>query len=132
MEESFLLAVHAPGWLTVPAGIGAVTWLVWYWLRLGRAGVPQSRRRIRRTSLVVIFVGLIVIVRAVSFIDERVDPTGYTVTWAMAILLVLILLFIAFIDLLNNLRLHRNDRERALLESRERLARAIADAAPQR
>ncbi len=49
----------------VPATmIGA--WFLWSWQRLGQTGVPESRRRLRRASIVLMLVVLPVLVRALA------------------------------------------------------------------
>ncbi len=41
-------------------------WVLWYWQRLGQTGVPESRRLIRRASIVLMLVVLLVLVRALA------------------------------------------------------------------
>lgn len=114
-----------PG-VSIPLALMCGMWIVWYWRRLGRAEVPESRRRIRRASMLVMAVTLPIMVRGVSFVDEQ-NPVDFVVAWGMIILLVLLILIVATIDLWNNLRLHRRYLEQTSVESAMRLMKAMRE-----
>lgn len=119
------LAFIHPG-VSIPIAMICAVWIVWYWRRLGHHEVPESRRRIRRASMLVMAVTLPIMVRGVSFVDEN-TPVDFVVAWGMIILLILLLLVVAMIDLWNNLRLHRRYLEEASVESAARLMKTIRD-----
>ncbi len=112
--------------VSIPIALICAVWIVWYWRRLGRPDVPESRRRIRRASMLVMIVTLPIMVRGVSFVDET-SPIDFVVAWGMIILLILLLLVVAAIDLWNNLRLHQQYLEQVSSESAARLAKSIHD-----
>jgi len=120
-------AAHIPALASIPAAAIIALILGWYWTRLGAADVPESRRRLRRASMLVMFVAIAVLVYAASFADGDLDPQGYTVTWALALTLLLLIVFLAFLDVLNNLRIHRRDRAKSAIEARNRLRQAMID-----
>jgi hypothetical protein len=102
----FLLsAVHLHPAITLFAALAMTAWISWYWRRLGRDDVPHSRRKIRRYSLASIALSLVFFVRVLSFIERATQPRQYMVTWSLALLMVMIVIVIAMIDALNNLRL---------------------------
>jgi uncharacterized membrane protein SpoIIM required for sporulation len=120
-------AAHIPALASITGAAVIALILGWYWARLGAADVPESRRRLRRASMLVMFVAIAVLVYAASFADGDLDPQGYTVTWAMALTLLLLIVFLAFLDVLNNLRIHRRDRARSAIDARYRLRQAMID-----
>lgn len=102
--------------------------LGWYWRRLGSGEVPDMRRRIRRVSMIVMAVAVFVFLGALSFVDEERTPSRYAVTWAMAITLLLLIVFAAFVDVLNSFRLHRAEARRIAEEARTNLLRTVGEA----
>src|SRR5436190_7234390 len=113
-----------PG-LSIPPAALALMWIAWYWLRLGRADVPTSRRKIRRTSLVLMAASLPIFVRALSFLDPKIDPVEYMRTWMFALLMIFIVLASAGIDAVNNLRLHQAVAHEEIRRSAKELAQAL-------
>ena len=101
-----LAAAHLPTPVVLPVAIAAGALLLWYWARLGVAAVPVSRRCLRRTSVVVILVALPLLVRAVAFIDPDTAPHAYVMTWLFVLGGLLVVVVLAMVDLLNNVRLH--------------------------
>lgn len=112
-----LAAVHIPPVYSIPPAILVAAAVVWYWLRLGRADVPVSRRRIRRTSLAIMFVSLPVFVAALSVIDWNVRGSAYVITWSVALLCLLLIIVTAIMDALNNVRLLRAMQQEELLNA---------------
>lgn len=100
-----LCAVHLHPAISLLAAVAIAIWIVWYWRRLGMDDVPRSRRKIRRYSLATIALSLVFFVRVLSFIERATQPRQYMVTWSLALLMVMIVIAIALLDALNNLRL---------------------------
>lgn len=121
---TMLAAVHVHPVVSMLLACVVCAILVWYWHRLGGDEVPESRRRIRRASLVVMFASLPVMVRALSFVDEQ-TPVDYIVSWAMILVLLLLVVLTAFIDLWNNVRLRQIALEEEAVDAAARLHKAI-------
>lgn len=121
------LAVHAPLALTMPVAIAGGLVIVWYWLCLGRTGVPVSRRWIRRISIVFLLVSLPMLVRGMSVLDSRTNPGEYVATWMVAIVMVVLVMVTAVIDAANNLRIHRRMRQEVVEQAVRRLVQEISD-----
>ena len=122
-----LAAVHVDPRLTVTAALVAAGLLVAYWLRLGRAAVPPARRRVRRVSIVLMFVTMPGLVRGLSFVDPALTPREYVVTWSVALIMVLLTLFTALLDGLVTFRRLRSVERRELDDAAASLARAVRD-----
>lgn len=126
IDNPLLLAsVHLPPAVSIPMALAAAAWIVWYWFRFGRNDVPPSRRKIRRTSIIIMLVSLPMFVRALSFVDPQVQQREYIRTWMLAMLVLLMVMATAGIDALNNLRLHQRHRHDALRDAALELARQI-------
>lgn len=114
--------------------------LLWYWLRLGREGVPLSRRKLRRASVVLALLALPTLVAGFSFVDGDVEPRRYLVVWATAVLLVMLIVLTAVLDVINNLRIHARWQEEdavraagellAVIEARKQAAAKSRDHPP--
>ncbi len=102
-----IAAVHLDPRLTGPIAILIAGYLVWYWIRLGRADVPPGRRRLRRISMAVMLIALPNFVAGLSYLDPRLDPTMYVVSWSVSILLMIVIFFTACADWLLTMHLHR-------------------------
>jgi len=120
-------AVHVSPVVSITTG--ALLWLVlvWYWMRLGKPDVPRTRRRIRRVSSAIMFVTLLALIAALSYLDDQAHRGAYMLTWAIVTLLLLMVIATAFIDAANNLRLHREARHRAVVDAASDILRT-ADA----
>ncbi len=99
-------AVHLPPALTIPIAIGLALWILWYWKCLDDPKVDAKRRRIRRASIVVMFVSLIPFVRALSFVDYQTNPTGYVISWLLVSFAIGLVVVTAILDTLNTVRMH--------------------------
>ena len=108
---------HLPAALTMPLAAAVAVLILWYWKRLGAADVPESRRRIRRASMVVMLVGLPILVRAVSFVDYTTQQVQYVVCWLLVLLGLALILLAAAIDVFDTLRLSRQERRRNFLDA---------------
>ncbi|MFO0872768.1 MAG: hypothetical protein U0575_02190 [Phycisphaerales bacterium] len=101
-----LAAVHVSPSVTVPSAAVAGVALGWLWWWEGRAGVPRSRRAIRRFSFILGLMLVPTIVSGLSFVDPSVDPRRYAQTWSLALLLLAAVVGAAVLDAMNSFRLH--------------------------
>ena len=120
-----IAAIHVSPIFTIPAAIAAAVMLLWYWIRLGCAGVPRSRRFVRRMSLVVMLLSLPNFVRALSYLDPSIHKQQYVIAWSIAMLFVFLFLLVACVDIVVTMRIHRRQYEREVRQAGEELHRAI-------
>lgn len=113
-----IAAAHLPALVTIPPALALVVWVMWYWQRLGRPEVPDSRRRIRRASMIVILASLSLLVRGLSFLDPRTANWQYVINWLLVLFAVGLVVVTAGIDVVNTLRIER-------AEDRRRVAKAV-------
>ncbi len=107
--------------LSVPAAAAMVLWLLWYWRRLGRKPVPDSRRRVRRAATAVMLAGILCLVPALSFLDPQARPGAWALAWVLVMILLAIVVAAAAIDVFNTLRLARLERvDQAIQEAVDR------------
>jgi len=102
---TLLLETDLPPRVALPAAAMLAGLCLWYWRRLGREGVPESRRRIRRFSLLLILITLPGLVWCSSLVDHRVDPRGYVVGWLCCLMLLAMIVLTAVADVLDTMRL---------------------------
>ncbi len=113
-----ILAVSLPAAVTIPPALVVAGWIMWYWHRLAAPQVPDSRRRIRRASIIVILASLPILVRGLSFLDHATDHSQYIITWLLVLFTVGLVVVTAGIDLVNTLRIERK-------ADRQRVAKAV-------
>lgn len=119
-----ILAIHLHPGLTLPVAGVLFAWMTWYWLRLGGECVPASRRKIRRISLVLMLAALPMFVRVLSF-EGRMSPREYVVTWSMALLLMVLIIVVAGLDAMNNMRLLQRQANQEMADSARDLVKAL-------
>ncbi len=113
-----IAAAHLPAMVTIPFALGLVVWIMWYWQRLGRPAVPDSRRRIRRASIIVILASIPFLVRGLSFLDPDTAKWQYVINWLLVLFALGLVVVTAGIDLVNTLRIERT-------EDHQRVAKAV-------
>ncbi len=118
-------AVHLQPPMTLVPAAAVASFLIWYWFRLGRPGVPPGRRRVRRLSMCFMFLTLAPLVRGLSFVDPAIEKREYLLTWTVILVLVLIVLLTAFLDVLVSLKVHRAQQAEELMQAGEQLRKAI-------
>jgi hypothetical protein len=121
-------AIHVHPGITIPAAVTLAGWIAWYWVRLGRAEEPESRRRIRRASIIAMLVSLPIFVRALSFVDPETDPQTYVTIWPLALFMLLLVVVTAGLDLANNIRLAAQQRMEELERGAAELAESMREA----
>jgi len=100
-----LLETDLPPAVAIPIALLLVAVCLWYWKRLDRPDVPESRRRIRRLSLLLVLTALPGLVWCSSLLDHRRDPEAYIVGWLACLMLVGLIVLTAIVDVLDTLRL---------------------------
>lgn len=93
-----------PWWITLPVLCAVAVGLVWYWLRLGRAGVPRERRWLRRASILCALLAITPLARGLTFVHPHEDRVGFALAWSMVLLLLLPCLILAGIDVCLTMR----------------------------
>jgi C4-dicarboxylate-specific signal transduction histidine kinase len=120
-----IAAVLVPALWTVPGALVCAVALVWYFVRLGGDDVPSSRRRVRRLSIASVLVTLPLFVWVLSFIDPTRQPAAFIVLWSVIFVMALIIIALALLDVVNNLRLHHEMVKADLNDAAAELAEAI-------
>jgi len=121
-----IAAAHLPAALTIAIAVAVAVLILWYWKCLGADDVPESRRRIRRASMVVILIALPILVRALSFVDYKTQQGQYVVCWLLVLFCISLVLLAAAIDVFDILRLSRLERRRSFLDTSAAAAAARA------
>ena len=124
-EAPTLGAVLVESSVTVPTVVGALSLIVWYWLRLGRRSVMPIRRKLRRTGLAVASVTVLLTGVALSGIDADLHPWAFILAWGGVLLLVLLAVGLACLDALVTIRLHQKSLERRMMRDALALRRAM-------
>ena len=117
-----LAAVHLSLLLTAPIGTAAVAFLVWCWVRQGRNQSPRSRVQIRRIATVLMIMTVPLLVLGVSVHDPAVNQRGYILTWTATMGMILLIVFFAIADVINNMRLHHHRLSRQIADSLQDLS----------
>lgn len=94
-----------PLWAVVPPCLLLMLVLAGYVMALKEADVPESRRRIRTAGCIVMMMTQPMIVYLFAIVTPS-SPRKFMLTWAMLIGLLGMLVFLALVDVINNLRLH--------------------------
>ncbi|MEM7228713.1 MAG: hypothetical protein AAF432_07855 [Planctomycetota bacterium] len=127
-----LAEIHLSPSVTVPTLIVVGLMLAMYAWSLGHPAVPESRRHIRRLSVMLMIISLPVFAKGLSFVDGDVDPRGYAIAWTVAIGFIIVVVITAFVDMVNNLRLYRIERADQVRGAASDLVDAINEAREQR
>lgn len=127
-----LAAVHVSPSVTVPSAAVAGVALGWLWWWEGRAGVPRSRRAIRRFSFILGLMLVPTIVSGLSFVDPSVDPRRYAQTWSLALLLLAAVVGAAVLDAMNSFRLHAAEQAAESRAAADALATSVRRAVAER
>lgn len=102
---TLLLETDLPPQVAIPVAATFVAACLWYWRRLERAEIPESRRRIRRFSILLILMLLPGLVWCSSMLDHRRDPEAYVVGWLACLMLLGLIVLSAVVDVLDTMRL---------------------------
>jgi len=126
LHAAFILgAAHLSPWLTIPVAGAIIAALGYYWHQLGHAGVPPTRKMIRRWSIAFMMLACFDLVVALSFADHAARPQFYVAAWSGVLMLMLLVVVIAFVDLLNSMRLQRREFEHEASRAASELSRIL-------
>jgi O-antigen/teichoic acid export membrane protein len=123
---TLLLETDLPLAVAAPAAIALAILAIAYWRRLESPDVPETRRRIRRFSLLLALVLLPALVWSSSLVDHRADPAAYIGGWLACFAILALIVFVAVVDALHSFVLHRREWRR----HRDRYADAFASDPP--
>jgi hypothetical protein len=99
----------APAWLVFPLSAIVLLAVAAHVLVLWRSEMPESRRRIRMASALVMMLALPVLALALGGLDPAKDQRTFVLAWMLATGLILIVVVLAGADILNTLRLYRRE-----------------------
>ena len=100
-----------PIWVSAPLAMITLVTVAAHLLAMRGANMPESRRRIRTANGWLILVTVPVLVIAFSVVS-RSQPRQFVLTWVVAMALVCFTILMAVVDMVNNLRLARIQRQR--------------------
>jgi cobalamin biosynthesis protein CobD/CbiB len=124
-------SVILPWWLSVPLSGMVMAMLIWHVMALQKPGIPASRRRIRTTTgvLMLLLTPLIAFALSVATPDR---PRVMTLAWSGVLLLVGLVMVLAWVDVINNLRLYQREKRELRAEAARALAADAAERDPRR
>lgn len=100
-----------PIWVSAPLAMITLVTVAAHLLAMRGADMPESRRRIRTANGWLILIAAPVLVVAFSVVS-RSQPRQFVLIWVIAMALVCFTILMAFVDMINNLRIARNQRQR--------------------
>jgi len=109
-----------PWWLVVPLAGLTMGVVAWHTLRLQGADIPASRRRIRIVNGLFMLVLVPVLAFATGVVSPAV-PRAFALAWIAVIVMLGLVLAMAILDIVNNVRLHRAEREELARQARQAL-----------
>jgi len=110
---------------TLPLALVVAAVASWYFIRLGGDDVPASRRRVRRLSLVAVMVTIPLLVWVLSVVDPELHPGRFIALWSVVFVMILIVVALALLDMVNNIRLHHETVRADLHDAAAELAEAM-------
>ena len=116
-----------PPIVSVSLATPVVAALVWYWLHLGSAVIPVSRRLIRRTTIAIFIVSLALAVHGLSFLLPALHRQQFVLTWTLVLLGMLAAILTAVANALNSVRLLAEERQAMADDLRTQLAEKRRD-----
>ncbi len=120
-----MVAVLVHPVISVSVGVIALVLVWWYWLVIGDERVPLSRRRLRRTTTMVILVAIPLMVAGLSFINRHTQPRSFVLAWTLVLLLMFLIILGAALDALNSLRLRSRELDREVADAAKQLKKAL-------
>lgn len=119
----------APAWVILPIAVLTMLVLAGHLLALARLDMPPSRRRIRRVNAALMLCTVPLL--AYGFcLASPADQRVFVMVWTLGIAMVVIILWLAMVDMLNTWRLARAERRGLDGEFRsgpDALANALAE-----
>ena len=99
-----------PIWVSAPMAMLTLVAVAAHLIAMRGAPMPESRRRIRTANGWLILITVPVLAIAFSVVSPQ-QPRRFALVWAVAILLLALVVLMAFLDMGNNLRLARHNRQ---------------------
>lgn len=100
----------APIWVSGPLAMLTLVVVAAHLIAMRGAAMPESRKRIRTANGWLILITAPVLAIAFSVVSPQ-QPRQFAMVWAVAMLLIAMVLIMAFVDMANNLRLARRHRQ---------------------
>ena len=100
-----------PIWVSAPLAMLSLVVIAAHLIAMRSADMPESRKRIRTANGWLMLVTVPVLAIAFSLVSSA-NPRQSALVWAIAILLLGLVLVMAFVDIGNNLRLAREKQKR--------------------
>ncbi|NRA57854.1 MAG: hypothetical protein HRU13_07025 [Phycisphaerales bacterium] len=100
-----------PIWVSAPLAMLSLVVIAAHLIAMRSADMPESRKRIRTANGWLMLVTVPVLAIAFSLVSSA-NPRQFALVWAIAILLLGLVLVMAFVDIGNNLRLAREKQKR--------------------
>ncbi len=107
----------APAIVVFPFAILVLVILAVHAAILFRTEMPPSRRRIRLANAALMLFTTPIIAYGFGWIDPTVQKRPFVVTWTLIAGLVVLILFLAVFDAINNLRIQRQEMKRLRQEA---------------
>ena len=100
-----------PIWVSAPLAMLTLVVIAAHLIAMRSADMPESRKRIRTANGWLMLITVPVLAIAFSLVSSA-NPRQSALVWAIAILLLGLVLVMAFVDIGNNLRLAREKQKR--------------------
>lgn len=115
----FFLAAEPilPGWVVLPLACLAVIVIGVHLQSMHRSRMPESRRRIRTASNLVAMLTVPLLASGFGVIRPD-DHRAFVMVWLVVVGLLGIIVMLALVDVLNNIRIHAAERRRVRSEIR--------------
>lgn len=104
-------------WLVVPMAVMTLLLLAAHLTAIQRSGMPESRRRIRTANGLLMMLVTPLAAYAFSLVTPA-DPRTFVLSFSIVVLLLGLILSLAVLDAINNLRLGRQARRELEVELR--------------
>lgn len=127
MEITHSLAVAmdrpiAPAWLALTLGMVTLVVVAGHLMALRAAEMPESRRRIRTVSGVVILMATPLVAYAFGIVTPS-EAKAFTLAWSAVMGLLGLILILAALDIVNNGRIYREQHRAMRAEMRRQFGR---------
>ncbi len=114
-----------PWWLVVPVTAIVMITVAAHVLAIQAVEMPASRRRIRTANGMLMLVTVPLLAYSVS-VASPANPRGFVVVWVLVMALVAMIVFLAFLDMANTMRISSRERAELGRETAQALAREAA------
>jgi hypothetical protein len=117
---------YLPWWLVVPAAALVMLMVAAHVLSIQHSDVPASRRRIRTANGLLMLVVVPLFAYAVT-VPHKQSPQAFALVWVAVMALIGMIIMLALLDILNNVRLQAHQRADASREAAEELLRQVQE-----